>query len=122
MHEMAMMQGVVSSIIASAKGAGATKITHVAIVLGATGHVTEAGARQHFAVLATGTPAEGADLAIEWLPATFRCFECLHSFSSVAEDDFVTCPRCDGAAMEIAHQDVCYAREITVADLPARVE
>jgi hydrogenase nickel incorporation protein HypA/HybF len=122
MHEVALMQGVVSTVVAHAQATGATKITRVVLVLGAAGHLTEDGARQHFAMLAAGTCAEDAQIAIEWVPATFRCFECLHTFSSIAEDDGIACPHCGGSAMEIAHEDVCYAREITVEDLPAMVD
>jgi len=115
MHEVAAMRGVVKTILAYMEAAGGTRVTSVALVLGASGHLTEEAARQHFAVFAEGTPAEGADLDFTWLPATYQCFDCLHRFESGELAATVSCPTCGGVALDIAHQDVCYALAIDIA-------
>lgn len=118
MHEAAMMQGAVQEALAQMPAADGTRITRVVLVLGASGHFTEDVARQHFAVNALATPAEDAVLEIEWLPATYSCFACLHTFASVLPSEAVTCPACGGVALEIGHADVCYIREIEVERSP----
>jgi len=115
MHEVAAMQGAVRTILEQMRAAGGSHVTAVELVLGACGHFTEEAARQHFAVLTAGTPAEGAVLEMFWLPATFQCFSCLHRFETCEPAEQVTCPGCRGLALEIEHQDVCSVRAIDVA-------
>ncbi len=115
MHEVAAMRGVVGTILERTREAGAARVTRVRLMLGASGHLTEDAARQHFAVLAADTPASDADLDIEWLPATYQCFDCLQRFESAQPPAEVVCPACGGLALEIGHQDVCYVSEIDVA-------
>jgi hydrogenase nickel incorporation protein HypA/HybF len=114
MHEVAAMRGAVSAVLARMRDEGASRVTRVTLVLGVSGHLTEDAARQHFAVLAKGTPAEHAQLDISWLPATYQCFDCLHRFTSTQPPDAVLCPECDGLALEVAHCDECYVSEIEV--------
>lgn len=114
MHEAAAIQGALSDALAHMRNAGGARIARMVLVLGGSGHFTEDAARQHFAVNAQGTPAEDAALEIEWLPASYTCFECMHTFASVQPPEAVTCPACGGLALEIGHSDVCYIREIEV--------
>lgn len=116
MHEAAMMRGAVEEALAHMQAAGGTRITRVVLVLGASGHFTEDVARQHFAVSALATPAEDATLEIEWLPISYSCIQCLHTFKSIEPPDAATCPECGGVAMETEHTDVCYIREIEVEE------
>jgi hydrogenase nickel incorporation protein HypA/HybF len=115
MHEVAAMQGVVQTILAHMRQTGGSRITTVELMLGACGHFTEEVARQHFAVLTTGTPAEGAVLEMFWLPATFQCFSCLHRFECCERAEQVICPQCGDLALEIEHRDACYVSTIDVA-------
>jgi hydrogenase nickel incorporation protein HypA/HybF len=115
MHEVAAMQGMVQTVLEYMQQAGGARVTHVQLVLGASGHFTEEAARQHFAVLTAGTPTEGAVLTIVWLPAQFQCFTCLHRFASCGPAEQVMCPQCGDLALEIEHQDVCYVSSIDVS-------
>jgi hydrogenase nickel incorporation protein HypA/HybF len=114
MHEVAAMRGVVTTVLERIREEHGTSVSRVKLVLGASGHLTEDAARQHFAVFAQGTTAEHAQLDIEWLPASYQCFECLHRFTSAELPETVLCPRCGGLALETAHSDDCYAAEIDV--------
>ena len=114
MHEVAAIQGVVSSIIETMQRAGGERITSVHLLLGASGHLSEEAVHQHFAVLSVGTPAENAELVISWVPAEYQCFSCGKRFDVVEVTEPVSCPECDGIALEVAHQDVCYASEIKI--------
>lgn len=116
MHEAAMMRGAIHSALAHLRAAGGTRIARVVLVIGASDHLTEDVARQHFAINAQGTPAESATLDIEWLPATYRCFSCLHTFSSIQPSEATKCPACGGVALEIGHSDACYISEIYIDD------
>ena len=114
MHEVAIMQGVVKTILQSLSQAGASRITNVQLAIGRSGHFTEENARQHFEVLTKDTPAEGASLTISWLPATVQCLSCFHRFSSAQSAEQTRCPKCEDMVMEMEHQDTCYVSAIDV--------
>lgn len=123
MHEAALLHGAVETTVAAMRKAGATRVTRVSLVIGASSHVTEESARLHFALAAALTPVATATLDIEWLPATYQCFTCLRSFESLLPEDQVACPDCGGAALEANHLDVCYPVSIEVGyDDPSLIE
>jgi hydrogenase nickel incorporation protein HypA/HybF len=112
MHEGAVMQGVVKTILASLEQARASRVTNVELMLGASGHFTEEAVRQYFQVLTQDTLIEGATLTLSWLPATYQCLSCQHRFESISST--ATCPQCGDIALEISHQDECSIRSIEV--------
>ncbi len=114
MHEIAVMQGTISTIVGTMRQAGGDRITSVHLSLGASSHMSEESARQHFDMLAAGTPAENAELIIMWLPATYQCFSCGQRFEVIEVTETVSCPHCDSVALEVDHQDLCYASEIKI--------
>jgi hydrogenase nickel incorporation protein HypA/HybF len=114
MHEVAAMQSAVRTVLESLQKAGGKRVTNVQLILGASAHFTADAAYQLFEALVIGTPAERASLTIEWLPAVYQCFSCLHSFASSEPSAQVACPRCGEPALEIAHQDICTVSAIDV--------
>jgi Zn finger protein HypA/HybF involved in hydrogenase expression len=118
MHEIAVLQGAVHAALEAMRAAGATRLTHIHLVLGASGHLTEDAARQYFALLTKDTPAQEAHLDISWEPAEYQCFDCLCRFFSSLPETAVRCPECGGMALELAHSEVCFVREIQVERQP----
>ena len=114
MHEAAVMQGVVRTVLECLQQTGASRVTHVQMVIGVSGHFTAEAAHQYFEVLVKGTSAEGASLSIQWVPAKFQCFACLHQFERCEPTVQVSCPRCGESALEVGHQDVCSVSAIDV--------
>ncbi len=64
MHEVAAMRGMVRTVLECMQQAGASRVTNVQLVLGASGHFTADAAYQHFEALTKGTPIEDASLTI----------------------------------------------------------
>lgn len=116
MHEVAAMRGVVSQALDAMRAVGAIRVVGVHLLLGASGHLSEEAARQHFATMAKGTPAEDAELTFTWLPATYQCFACLRRFETTAPAESIACPECGGVALEIRHTDTCAVIDIDVSD------
>jgi hydrogenase nickel incorporation protein HypA/HybF len=114
MHEIAAMQGIVRTVLECMRQAGASRVTNVQLVLGASGHFTSDAAYQHFEALTKGTPIEDASLTIQWLPAQYQCFFCLHRFESSEPSNQVACPKCGELALEVGHQDVCSVSAIDI--------
>lgn len=115
MHELAATRGMLATTLERMREVGAVRVTRVELTIGASGHLTEDAVRQHFELLAKGTPAEGATLTFSWLPATYQCFTCLQEFASAAPSAEIACPGCGGVALEVEHQETYYASTIEVA-------
>lgn len=60
MHEQALISDVMRKIEEVARADGATRVTRVAVRLGALSHLTPEHFREHFAEAARGTIAEAA--------------------------------------------------------------
>src|SRR6266581_2036945 len=96
MHEVAVMQNVVETLLASMEKAGASRVTNVQLVLSTSGHFTEEAVHLSFQALTQDTAIEGATLALSWLPATYR-LSCKHRFESTSSTG--TCPHCGDVAL-----------------------
>lgn len=115
MHEVAAIQGIVHTALECMQAAGASRVTHVQMVIGTSRDFTADDVCRHFEVLTKGTPIEGASISIQWLPATYQCFSCLHRFESGESAEQMVCPRCGERALEIEHRDVCQVSSIDVS-------
>lgn len=115
MHELAATQGILTTALEEMHAAGASRVTALELTVGVSGHLTEEAVRQHFALLAQGTPAKGAALTFVWLPATYQCFTCLRRFTSTVPAAEVECAACGGVALEIKHQETFSLSAIEVA-------
>ncbi|HZQ64724.1 MAG TPA: hydrogenase maturation nickel metallochaperone HypA [Gaiellaceae bacterium] len=62
MHEQALMRDVIGKIEEVARAGDATRVTRVAVRLGALSHFTPEHFREHFARASLGTIAEGAEV------------------------------------------------------------
>lgn len=118
MHELAATQGILTTALEHMRAAGAARVTALELTIGVSGHLTEEAVRQHFALLAHDTPAEGAALTFAWLPATYQCIACLSAFVSATPPAEVACPFCGGSALEIKHQETYAVSAIEVAFAP----
>ena len=112
MHEGAVMQNAVKTILVALENAGVSRVTDVQLAVGTSGHFTEEVVRQYFQVLTQGTPIEGATLMLSWPPATYQCLSCQQRFENTSST--ATCPQCGDVALEISHQDDCSVRSIDV--------
>lgn len=115
MHEVTAFKNLVTTALEHMRAAGASQVTSVSLVLGASGHFDGDAARQQFAMVTKGTPLEGATLDIRWLPATFQCIDCQQRFEYNEAAEQIPCPHCGGTALEVEHQHICYVDAIEVA-------
>jgi hydrogenase nickel incorporation protein HypA/HybF len=110
MHELSIMQSALSAALAEAEKAHATRVHVLRLRVGALSGVVPEALEFAFETLSQGTPAQGARLAIEPVPARFRCVPCDHEF--VVEDMLVVCPACGGSNAELRA-----GRELEIASL-----
>ncbi len=79
MHEYALMENVVATIMVELKSSGevpADRPLTVTLKVGALEMHSEEATRQAFEVLTTGTALEGAHLNLIILPVTLDCSQC----------------------------------------------
>ena len=112
MHELAIMDSALNQILDQAQRAGASRVHCVRLRIGALSGVVPEALTFAFEALVPGTPAAGARLAIEEVPARFWCADCAREFQS--DDLFAECPACHrpsgdlraGRELELASMEI----------------
>ncbi len=99
MHELSIMQSALSLALDQARQAGASRVHAIHLRIGALSGVVPDALEFAFEALAAGTLAEGAQLAVEHVPARFWCATCTQEFQ--AEDMLAECPDCHRASGEL---------------------
>jgi hydrogenase nickel incorporation protein HypA/HybF len=104
------MQNALTLALEETRKAGAKRVCAVRLRIGALSGVVPEALQFAFEALAPGTAAEGAELAIEQVPARFWCDPCAQEFT--AEDLFSDCPVCTTPSRELRA-----GREMEIASL-----
>jgi hydrogenase nickel incorporation protein HypA/HybF len=96
MHELAIAESIVRIACAHADE---RRITRVELKVGHLRQVVPSALTFAFSLVAEGTVAEGAELAIEEIPAKGRCRDC--GATTVLPGFPLQCERCDGLDLEL---------------------
>ena len=99
MHELSIMQSALSLALDQARQAGAGRVQVIRLRIGALSGVVPDALEFAFEALKPGTPAQGAELAIEHVPARFWCATCRREFQS--DDMLAECPECHSLSGEL---------------------
>ena len=70
MHETHIIAPIIQGIAAHAQRAGAQKVLKIRLQIGELSGIKEESFKATFAILATGTPLEDAELEISFFPST----------------------------------------------------
>lgn len=94
MHEISLVQGLLTQLANLAKENGMSKILTVTMKIGPLSGVVEDSFRFGFEILsAENDLVKGAELIIETTPVTYRCTACLNTEHS-ADTKPDCCPKC----------------------------
>jgi hydrogenase nickel incorporation protein HypA/HybF len=99
MHEFSIMQSALNQALGEARQAGAARVHELSLRVGALSGVVPEALQFAFEALTPGTPAEGARLTIENVPARFWCAACLREF--VSANLYAECPDCGQPSAEL---------------------
>ncbi|MGA2802100.1 MAG: hydrogenase maturation nickel metallochaperone HypA [Verrucomicrobiota bacterium] len=99
MHELSIMQSALDQVLERARLAGAGRVHAIRLRIGVLSGVVPEALQFAFEVLADGTPAHGAKLVIEDVPAKFWCAMCDHEFKATRM--FAECPDCHHPSAEL---------------------
>ena len=104
------MEGALEMALVKAREAGAQRLLRLRLRIGALSGVVPEALQFAFEALTPGTIAEGAELAIDRVPARFWCAACAREFAS--DDLFADCPGCHRPS-----GDLRAGRELELASL-----
>ena len=99
MHELSIMQSALDQVLEKARQAGASRVHAIRLRIGVLSGVVPDALQFAFEALADGTPAQGAQLLIEDVPARFWCAACAREFAATRM--FAECPDCHRPSMEL---------------------
>lgn len=100
MHEIGYCDAVAEAALARA---GTRRVEALHVSVGALHRIVPAAFAQAFAMVASGTSLEGAEVEVGTIPASVTCGGCGH-VAEVAEP-VPLCARCGGAAVTISGGD-----------------
>lgn len=112
MHEMSIALNIVDLAVATARQNQARKINAVVLELGALSGVVREALEFCFSSACKGTPAEGAALQIEPIPAIAICEQCAKEFN--ADQIVSACPACQSMVFNVAGGRELRIRSINV--------
>src|SRR5512140_321330 len=99
MHELSIMESALNLALGQARESRASRVHVLRLRIGALSGVVPDALQFAFEALTPGTPAEGAQLIIENVPARFWCETCRREFE--AADLFAECPGCSRPSGEL---------------------
>lgn len=98
MHELSIAYALVEHVERVVLAEAALRANKVTVAVGALSGADPEALRAAFPLVSEGTAAEGAELAVEVVPAQVRCSAC--GSESVAENYFAGCPVCGSREVE----------------------
>ncbi len=115
MHELPVTESILEIVERHATAAGATRVTHIRLVVGDfTGFVPDS-IQFYFDILSKDTLAEGARLEIRRQPGRIRCQGCGHVYEP-ADGQIWVCPECGGLGGDIVAGKEMYIESIAVSE------
>lgn len=111
MHELAVTQSILDIALRHAGQARAPRILAVNLVVGELTGFVDDSIQFYFDILARDTPAQGASLHIDHVPARARCRQCGADYTPPA-GRLWACPSCGSLG-----GDVTTGREFYVASI-----
>lgn len=112
MHELAIAQGIVSIVSEQAEKRGFRRALAIRLKVGEFSGIVPDCLRDFFPYAAAGSPAEGAELEIEPVPARFLCRNC--GFEGAADRKNACCARCGSAAVRMTAGRELYVENLKV--------
>ncbi|MFQ6057307.1 MAG: hydrogenase maturation nickel metallochaperone HypA [Anaerolineae bacterium] len=112
MHEFAVTQGVLATVLEHAEKAKARRVTQINLVIGDMTGIIDDSVQFYFDVLSEGTIAQGATLSFQRIPTQMRCHHCGRIFTP--QDLDWHCPDCGQLSFEVVAGKEFYVDSIEV--------
>jgi hydrogenase nickel incorporation protein HypA/HybF len=103
MHELSVTQSLLEIALRHGREAGAQRVTDLYLVIGEWSSIVDDSVQFYWDIVAQGTPAEGARLHFERIPARATCGECGREFAPGGES--LLCPGCGSSRLRLLTGD-----------------
>jgi hydrogenase nickel incorporation protein HypA/HybF len=112
MHELAVTQSILDIALRHARTAGARRIVGIHLRLGQLSSMVDDSVQFYWDIISADTPAQGAQLRFERVPAELCCLECGRIFRPGA--DTFDCPACSSPHVRVHSGDDLRVESIDV--------
>lgn len=112
MHELAIAKGIIGIVNDEARKKGFTRVLEISLRMGEFSGIVPQCLEEFFPIAAAGSPAEGAALDIQTLPAAFECLDC--GYKGEADRKNACCPKCRSSALRMTAGREFYVEKLTV--------
>ena len=112
MHELALTEGILEIVRAEAEKNGFSRVLEITLKVGEYSGVIPECLLEFCPLVSKGTRAEGAELTILPVPASFRCFGCGYQGPIPART--ACCPQCGGTAIRMTAGREFYVENLKV--------
>lgn len=114
MHEIGLCESILGAVTQRAEG---RQVNRVKVRIGVRHGVAEPALKQGFALVATGTTADGAEIDMVAVPAHVACSACGRNEQSM--DMLPVCAFCGSADVVVTGGDDLILEELHLVDLRA---
>ncbi|WP_071394714.1 hydrogenase maturation nickel metallochaperone HypA [Bacillus tuaregi] len=112
MHELAMVRSIYEVINEKVTEYGVKRVKQVKLIVGELTGIEESIMKSCFEIYVQRTPAEGANLIIEYVPIRVMCRDCSHEFETSIP--FSDCPHCGTKKFHILSGKELYIESMEV--------
>ena len=112
MHEFAVTQGMLDTVLQEAGKHGAAKVTEIRLVIGDLSTILDESVQMYFDIMSKGTMAEGAKLIFRRIASRFRCKQCGNEYDKPRLG--FECPSCGGLGLPTGVGKEFYIESIDV--------
>jgi hydrogenase nickel incorporation protein HypA/HybF len=115
MHELQVTQSILQTVLRRASEAGARRVHRIWLQVGELNDYQQEWIQRYFDLIARASIAEGAQIAVERVPASFRCRDCGWEFEAELRlIDRLRCPACSSANASMQHGKEFLIRDMEV--------
>ncbi len=112
MHELSIARSLIAIVERAARDEGFERVLEIRLKMGEFSGLVPDCLREFFPIAAEGTPAEGAALVMETIPAAFRCLDC--GYEGPADRKNACCPACRSTALRMTRGREFYVENLKV--------
>ena len=112
MHELSVTQSLLEIALRHGQAAGAQRVTDLYLVIGEWSSIVDDSVQFYWDIVAEGTPAEGAQLHFERIPARAACGDCGHEYSP--GEASLLCPGCGSSRIRLLSGDQFQLESIAI--------
>ena len=112
MHELSIARSIIAIVEQAARDNGFERVLEIRLKMGEFSGLVPECLREFFPIAAKDTPAEGAALVMETVPAAFRCLDC--GYEGGIERKSACCPVCGSTAVRLTAGREFYVESLKV--------